>query len=500
MLPERYGFREDDRIEAVFRNSHNVHGLPLCLQAGRQAATPQTTINGPEGGQIVYGAVAGATTQPAAMAKLLSSVQAQCGEKPQIGRVFQFRGTNSVGVFFSVTNRPQGNVRVAGLVIANATGPDQVEAALLSDDASRFGKTVNPMLKQLFGVWHPDAVAATSSPTPGRSPAIGSVPSLHKVVLPDRTASASIPEGWRVDPVSGGGGMLIRGSQGEVVILNSMFLAQDPNGPAFRNARRMGMKPLPGMIVYPANADLVQNFAQIIQLLSRAKGFVPASLRIDYAEQVSPPSGSSFKGERWALATGQIDPDGKGMQHMFRVLCASSPDQFGDYHFLDYVAYFPRTEPGLANAVAGAIFSSFYVDIALVTQRANAEAAPHIARLKQVDAAQRQAVQANTARIVGNIKQIGANATARMKAIEAANDAQHAQWNAGQDANARNAQGFSNYLLDQTVVQDNNMYGNGTIGHGTHWNTTADALVKANPNRFEYVDKPNFWQGTDYHR
>ena len=69
-----------------------------------------------------------------------------------------------------------------------------------------------------------------------------------------------------------------------------------------------------------------------------------------------------------------------------------------------------------------------------------------------------------------------------------------------QDANARNGQGFSNYLLDQTVVQDNNMYGNGTIGHGTHWNTTADALVKANPNRFEYVDKPNFWQGTDYHR
>ena len=68
--------------------------LSAC-KAGRQAATPQTTINGPEGGQIVYGAVAGATTQPAAMAKLLSSVQVQCGEKPLIGRVFQFRGTNS---------------------------------------------------------------------------------------------------------------------------------------------------------------------------------------------------------------------------------------------------------------------------------------------------------------------------------------------------------------------------------------------------------------------
>ena len=117
-----------------------------------------------------------------------------------------------------------------------------------------------------------------------------------------------------------------------------------------------------------------------------------------------------------------------------------------------------------------------------------------------MDAAERQAVQARTAQIVGSINQIGANATARMNAVQAANDAQHAQWNAGQDSNARSNQAFHNYLLDQTVVQDSNMYGNGTIGHGTLWNTTADALVRANPDRFQYVDKPDFWQGTDYRR
>jgi regulator of protease activity HflC (stomatin/prohibitin superfamily) len=81
---------------------------------------------------------------------------------------------------------------------------------------------------------------------------------------------------------------------------------------------------------------------------------------------------------------------------------------------------------------------------------------------------------------------------------QAANDAQHAQWNAGQINNSRNIQGFSNYLLDQTVVEDNNMYGNGTVGHGTLWNSTADALVKADPNRFSYVNVPNYWQGTDF--
>jgi len=96
------------------------------------------------------------------------------------------------------------------------------------------------------------------------------------------------------------------------------------------------------------------------------------------------------------------------------------------------------------------------------------------------------------------IRAQGQAAQANFAARQAANDAQHASWNAGQDANARNNQGFSNYLLDQTVVQDNNMYNNGTVGHGTVWNSTADALVKADPNRFETVNNSNFWQGVDY--
>jgi regulator of protease activity HflC (stomatin/prohibitin superfamily) len=82
---------------------------------------------------------------------------------------------------------------------------------------------------------------------------------------------------------------------------------------------------------------------------------------------------------------------------------------------------------------------------------------------------------------------------------QAINDAQHADWNAGQINNSRNGQGFSNYILDQSVVQDNNMY-NGAIGHATVSNSFADALVKADPNRFELVDTPNYWLGTDFHR
>jgi hypothetical protein len=30
------------------------------------------------------------------------------------------------------------------------------------------------------------------------------------------------------------------------------------------------------------------------------------------------------------------------------------------------------------------------------------------------------------------------------------------------------------------------------------WNSTADAMVKSDPNRYEYVNTPGFWRGIDY--
>ena len=117
--------------------------LAICAcKAQTQTPDPITHIDAPQGGKIAYGSLDGATTQPAALANLLNGMQGKCGEKPRIGRVFQFRGTNSVGVFFTVTDHRKGT-KVAGLAIAMATGPNRVEAALLTNDASRFGQTVN---------------------------------------------------------------------------------------------------------------------------------------------------------------------------------------------------------------------------------------------------------------------------------------------------------------------------------------------------------------------
>ena len=471
----------------------------LCAcKARTEAATAQapppripiTHLDSPQGGMIMYGTVDGAATQPAAMSKILRIVHDNCGDKPQIGRVFKFRGTDTVGVFFTVINHPGGNKHVAGLVIAAASGPQQVEAALLSDEASRFGKSVNPMLQQLFGVWHPGGGVATTPASSDLARPTGRLSAgpaeLHRVVLPDRSASAAIPADWHIDPGSGGGSIQVKGSRNEIIYLNQTFSAVDPRDPGVRQTRMMAQRyggGAPDNQVYlPYGVNLPQAFVTLFHNAQRRNRLPISTIQVSNSSQIPGKPCASLEG---TVADGPLS----GTYQFFGVFC-EEPPQSGMWLSSLFIALLPESLAIQERATAQAVLDSFQINMQVVNAQASAYAAP--------------AIEA--------IHQVGRDATARYNATQAANDAQHAgywaqqnanaaqhsEWNASQNNNARNGQGFSNYILDQTVVQDNNMYGNGTVGHGTVWNSTADALIKADPNRFESVDTPNYWQGTDY--
>jgi len=425
---------------------------------------------------IMYGTVDGAATQPAAMSKILHIVHENCGDKPQIGKVFQFKGTNTVGVFFTVVNHPGGDKRVAGLVIAAASGPHQVEAALLSDESSRFGKTINPMLQQLLGVWHPGGGAAGTPADAGSARPSGGTSAgpaqLHQVTLPDRSASVGLPDGWKVDPGSGGGTIVINGPNGEKAGLNMAQSGLDMNDPQLRSLAQYGNRPsTQGRIVLPFNVDLTRAYPEVLRRWRHNNGNdAPVNLQNTHAERMP-----TQRGAQCVHVAGDVVDDDKHNQEMSMIVCFQNYVQ-GNYTVLIFQSLIPVELADRERATAGAIMASFQMDQAVVQQQANAIAAPTI------DA----------------IHRIGAQAEADRATRNASYDAQHAGYWAQQDSNARNGQGFGNYILDQTVVQDNNMYGNGTVGHGTVYNSTADALIKADPNRFESVDTPNYWKGTDY--
>jgi hypothetical protein len=477
------------RIFAFF--SLSIVCISACNKAQTPAPTPMTHLDASQGGKIVYGTVDGATTQAAAMSEILGNVQNNCGEKPQIGKVFQFKGTNTIGVFFTVTNHPGGNKKIAGLVLSAASGPRQVEAALVSNDASRFGRTVNSMIQQLFSVWRPgDQTAASGAKTAAKSPSAGSAPAagLHTVFAPDNSASMSIADGWQLDPHSGGSTMVLNGPNGELAVWGAVGNAVDPYNPQQTQAVRAGIYRGTRTILYPYKQDLEKAYPDLWHAWRRAINLPPARLQVDSIQplQLDPQKGKGV------FVTGHINQDGQGMKKLLDVFCISPQSQWGAYTLHSTFNIMTDAQSEREQNTVMAMMQSVKVNQQVMNQQ--------MQRMLAQKRASDQAIRQNAQIQIQNIRNIGAQATARYNATQAANDAQQATWDADQDAQARNGQEFSNYLLDQTVVQDNNMYNNGTVGHGTVWNSTADALVKADPDRFEYVNKPNFWQGTDYHR
>jgi hypothetical protein len=424
-------------------------------------------IDNPGGGMIVYGQVAGQKSEAGAMGAVLRSVHRQCGDRPQLGKLFRVRGTNSVAVFFTAVKHTQGDQPVAGLVIASKRGPGDVEAALLTDDASRFGKTVNPMLKSLFETWHPAG-------TPGTAKAGTSSPaaSLHEAVLQDNSASVGLPEGWNVTPQSGGGTIIAEGPNGETALLGFPLLAMNSSDP--RVQRTMAFAQGAGRntsyanaLYYPYGGDPARTFVDLFQLLRRHRGMPAADFQVATAEPM--PSGGM---SRCSHLTGHVDAqDGKGMKEFNTVFCVGPLSPMGQFMGLAYHVAVPVKFADRERATMGAILASLRINQAVVAREANAIAAPAIAQ----------------------IHEIGRLAAQQAADAHAAEDAQNASVEQRWDSQDKNNQAFSNYLLDQTVITDTE-----NDAHATVWNQTADALVRNNPDRFGYVDTPNYWKGVDY--
>ena len=234
-----------------------------------QASSLQT-INPPDGGKIVYGQVDGQTTEAGAMGYILRNLHQSLGDRPKVGKLFDVHGTESVAVFFTVNRHDQGAGQparqVAGMIIATKVTSDHVEAALVSDDAARFPKTLGPMMKTLFGVWHPLKV-----PGSGGSSSSGPSP-LHQVVLQDRSASIGLPDGWQlVGNLSGGGTIVANGPNGESAEMDFPFGAQDTNNPAVQRTmqtlRNGGLRNTRYATAnyYPYGGDLEKTFLFMMQ-------------------------------------------------------------------------------------------------------------------------------------------------------------------------------------------------------------------------------------------
>jgi hypothetical protein len=220
-------------------------------------------------------------------------------------------------------------------------------------------------------------------------------------------------------------------------------------------------------LYYPYGGDLAKTLVDLTQMWRGRQHLRPAAFKIASEDRLAAPAG-----ERCAHITGQVDvQDGKGPEELNSVFCQGPLAAHGSFMNLAYNTAVPvRLAPG-ERATMTAILASFNVNTAIVEAQARAVAAPAIAA----------------------IHEIGRQAAQQASDAHLANDRYNRGVEQRWDSRDKGNQAFSNYLLDQTVIKDNELN-----AHGTVWNQTADRLVHDNPQRYEYVDTPNFWKGVDY--
>jgi hypothetical protein len=463
------------QAEAASASSHPVaHGeKPLAAAASSNGNSVRAigglkTINPSQGSQIFYGQVEGQTTEAGAMGAVLHSLHNQLGDRPQVGKLFQVRGTQSVAAFFSVNKRNQGGGQVAGLIIATKVTSDHVEAGLVSDDAVRFPKTLSPMMKTLFSVWHPLNVphteaAASSGPAP-----------LHQITLADRSASISLPDGWKlVSNMSGGGTIVATGPNGESAEMDIPFLVGDTNNPnvqrTMQTLRNGGLRntTYAKATYYPYGGDMAKTFLYLLQNLRQKAGLPQASYSFASVTPVPAPGQ-----QRCVRMTGTANMgDGKGEREFNSVFCATPPNRFGTWSSQAYMTMVPAQLAARERATLGAIMQSFSVNMAVVNAEAQRMAAPAIAQ----------------------IHAIGKAAANQAAAAHERNDIQNSSVYQHWDSIDKRSQEFENYQLGYAVISDTQ-----NTAHATMWSDDAALLVQNNPDKFEYVSAPNYWKGIDY--
>jgi hypothetical protein len=414
--------------------------------------SPLKVIDDPSGGHVVYGPVNESTPQ-AAMAAVLRYVHTHFNDHPEVGKVFQSRDGQNYGAFFTVNSTGQGNKRVAGLVIVSLAQGAAPAAAVLYDDSNRFAVTEPVLLRALTSAWRS---ASTPSPSATSSNPAG-VPPLTATQFPDGSGAVDLPSGWRIT-FSSHGAAVIAGPRGESVLLsNSVGPIYDPGNPQVQARLRYaspGNRP-----ILCAAGDALQTYLCVIH-----RGGAQPLFQLHDSRPIP--------AQRAAVQSVLIDADldlhdGRGLMSCELGLGVTAPGPMGGRTLGLNGTCAPQATAAQEKPTLKAIFDSYRLNDQVVTQQFAADA-------------RRSREAGNNARIQAN------NA-------HAAEDAQSAAFQAHMDNIDRFSKSFQNYQLDQTELQDNSQNARGAVP-----NSLADALVKADPERFQTVPTQNFIKGTDF--
>jgi hypothetical protein len=443
--------------------------LALPLAAGARSNHVVTVIDNPGGGTIAYAQMPHQHTLQGAMGKVLQYVHSRFGARPQITKVMRGSDGNSLAVIFTVKSPSAGNQEIdgLGLVAVSTSGPGL--GAVLSDQADRFRTTVGPMLRRLQsgaglsgtgssppavaanepnepnepasapGSGAAEPSAAVSSPRSGTAAAAGAPAAvLHQTPFPDGSGSIGLPDGWTITGAHAGQ-VIAKGPPPAGLRFGWPIRVVDPRSQGSRGGGAAGF------VAVSYGTDAADTFKSAMTQLFQKQGKAPPTIDIVNSKSLSP--------QESLLVADIGSVDGQSPTRSLIDIGISPLDSLGGYTITLYMVSFPQQLAAQSQATVFAILHSYKVnqDVAVAQIHADTQ----------------------------GVQQLTQTTVSRME---------HTQ-----DTQDRQFQAFDNNLLDRTVIRDNDLNGDGTVS-----NDLAQALIDANPNRFQEVSPSDYVQGIDY--
>jgi hypothetical protein len=449
-------------------------GSPLVAQVRPTQAHFQTPaeaglkfINNPGGGQIFYGVLANESTMNGAMIVMLRSVHGYFGVRPEIGQFFQAKGSDSIATFFTLNAKTQngGAKAISGLVIVSMPPGSKPSGGALFDDAAHFSKTQPVMMKTLNQAWH---IAAASDAKPAAAPAAnGSAQPLHTATGGDRSASIGLPAGWQITDVIGGS-LRASGPNGEIVFLGQLYQQiYDPRNPQTQRMLNSPVLARSPHMVYPYGGDPFQAYAAVTNQLRQNNHLPPADFKLIHSQPQTP---GQFEAQA-ILAIMELDlHDGKGPRTGSVRIGISKLNGLPTWSMSISGSHAPKTVADQdAAATIRAMVATYTQDGAVIARETQAT--------------------------INNIHAIGQRAAQQAADADSRRVANSNAYDQHMDNIDRSSKAFQNYQFDSSQLQ---VTDGSSAARGTVSNSTAAALVQADPTHFQIIQSQNFIKGVDY--
>jgi hypothetical protein len=290
-------------------------------------------------------------------------------------------------------------------------------------------------------------VQAMHASNAANTQAAGPAQKLTPYIFPDGSGSMGLPPGWIVVGAQLGD-VIAQGPHGEKLRFGLVISAIDPSSPQAGVLMAGGAAP-GNFIAVPYGADAATLFTQGSEQIAQKLRLPPPTITIKSTRNLP----VEFGGKNFSVY-GLVDAhDGRGAQAMVTQMIVTPPQALGAYQVTVFEITAPPRVMANDTATITAIYTNYNRNTQFVMAAVNAQIEQSEMREQQIlDAARQQS-----------------------------------------DQSERSTAGFTNILLDQTVVRNTE-----TGEHFTVSDQRADWLTRHNPYLFEDVPESDYIKGIDY--